>query len=126
MNYIDITTILNFIWRHLSDFITIFVILIYGAFRYRQRETEHKRTIIQLREGVELPPQESKPETYKLVATGIISFILLTCSVGAIMLRPKLRYGGETLFFIALVFVSVFIMLVLMLIRDIKSRRQHQ
>ena len=108
------------------DLTIIFGILMYGAFQYWRRETEHRHTIIRLRKGMELPQQKRKPEVYKLWTTGFVAFLLLACSLGAIMLRPKIRYGGETMLFFATVSFSVFVMLMLILFRDIKARRQHQ
>ena len=110
-----------------SDLTVIFCILMYGAFQYWRRETEHRHTIIRLRKGLELPQQERKPEVYRLWTTGFVAFILLACSLGALVfvLRLGIRHGGPYLMF-PLMFFPIFIMLVLMLIRDIKMRRQRQ
>lgn len=109
-----------------SDSITIFAFLIYGVYQYWLRETEHRHTITRLRKGIELPQQERKPEVYKLWTSGFVAFILLACLLGAIMLSRRIHYGGEFLICLALLFpFSFFIILVMMLFRDIKARRQH-
>jgi hypothetical protein len=108
-----------------SSLLTVVGILLYGAYQYHQREQLHRTLLQNLREG--LPPvvPETRPEVLKLWTTGIVSGILLLTALGFLFLRPRIIYGGEYVYILAFMFFTIFLLLLLILLRDIRARHDN-
>lgn len=109
-----------------SDFLIPAFITVYGIFEYQKREQRHRERIALLQSGIEPSFTLQKPEIIKLWITGIVSGLLLATILGFLFLRPRIEYGGNTvLLFLPGFFFIIFVILILILLRDIKAYRQH-
>jgi hypothetical protein len=108
-----------------SSLSTVAGILLYGAYEYRRREQLHRIVLQNLREGIPPVVPETRPAVLKLWTTGIISGILLLSGLGLLFLRPRIIYGGEFLYILAFMFFTIFLLLLLILLRDIRARHDN-
>lgn len=108
-----------------SSLFTVVGILLYGAYEYHRREQLHRKVLRDLREGKPPVVQETKPAVLKLWTTGIVSGILLLSVLGFLFLRPRIIYGGEYLYILAFMFFTIFLLLLLMFLRDIRVRHNN-
>ncbi|MDP2886336.1 MAG: hypothetical protein Q8P51_15075 [Ignavibacteria bacterium] len=108
-----------------SSLFTVVGILLYGAYEYHRREQLHRAVLQNLREGIPPVVSETKPAVLKLWTTGIVSGILLLTSLGLPFLRPRIIYGGDYLYILAFVFFTIFLLLLLILLRDIRARHDN-
>lgn len=110
------------------DFYSLFTvvgILLYGAYEYHRREQLHRSVLQNLREGILPVAPETKPAVLKLWTTGIVSGILLLTCLGLLFLRPRIIYGGEFVYILASMFFTIFLLLLLILLRDIRARHDN-
>ncbi len=110
------------------DFSSLFIvagILLYGASEYHRREKLHQTVLRNLREGIQPVVPETKPAVLKLWTTGIVSGILLLTCLGLLFLRPRIIYGGEYVYILAFMFFTIFLLLLLILLRDTRARHNN-
>jgi hypothetical protein len=109
----------------ISSLPTVVGILLYGAYEYHRREQLHRTVLQNLREGIQPVVPETRPAVLKLWTTGIVSGILLLSGLGLLFLRPRIIYGGEFLYILAFMFFTIFLLLLLILLRDIRARHDN-
>jgi preprotein translocase subunit YajC len=109
-----------------STLFWIIPIIAYGVFEYQRREQNHKLILLALKYGKEPPTFEAKPQIWKLFTTGFVALILLALVVGFVVWRKQILYGGEAMYVLALVFLSMFAALTYALVKDIQAYRKQR
>jgi hypothetical protein len=111
---------------NVSDFLIPAGILLWAAFEYHRREQLHRETMAYLRNGVEPPPQLNIPKTLHLWTVGGTAFLLLALSIGFLVLAIGAPTPQDSVPFVVLAvpFIAMAILLLLILRRDLKLRKQ--
>ena len=82
-------------------------------------------TLLALKYGKEPSVFEGKPQVWKLLTTGFVAFALFAASIGFLILRPHIKYGGQALYILSILFFLILVPLMFALARDIKDYREH-
>ena len=117
----------TFLLQHLTTLLYVVGILAYGVRQYVKREKAHKALVQSLLAG-EGPIQtsafgETKPALWRLLNIIALEILLLVGIIWLVSIRPKILYGGEVTYIIALFFLVLLAFLTPILIRDVKLYR---
>lgn len=107
-----------------SGLIIAAAIVVWAAFEYNRREQDHKEIMAYLRKGLDLPELSLIPSAWRLRTTGAVALILLLLISGLFMLGAKsLAPYGKLFVVLAIPFSGIFVLLVLIFLRDYRLRR---
>jgi hypothetical protein len=111
----------------ISTFLQAAAIVAYGVYQFYKREKSHKELIQGILEGKETDVREISqvpaPALWRLATTSIIELMLLAAIVWLVYIRSRILYGGEITYIIAFFFSIIFVILLVVLLRDIKAYR---
>ena len=100
------------------------LIAIWGALEYERRERNHKKLLDALRAGRGMPTRGRFPSLSVLCGEGLVAVLLAGTS--AFMLSAGLRTAipGPVLIGMGVLFAVMMLLVCLMLVRDVRLRRQ--
>lgn len=104
--------------------VVVGLMAVWGIWEYREREIRHRKTILDLRSGVETKSRPG-PNWAKVTTTSVVAFLLLAVIAGAAISAGNigLHYAGPLLLWV-LELALVAVILSMMAVRDAKKLRE--
>jgi hypothetical protein len=116
----------TFLQQHGITILYVAGILSYGIRQYVKREKSHKALIQRLLAGegaIEASPIEKPKSVLYLIEIVAVEILVLAGIIWVVYMKPRILYGGDVMYIIAVFLLFWFVLLLPVLIREIKRYR---
>jgi hypothetical protein len=119
----------TFLLQHLYTVLYVAGILTYGIRQYLKREKAHRALIRSLLAGegaIEASPIEEPKSVLYLIEIVAIEILALAGIIWVVYMQPRILYGRDVMYIIAMFLIAWFALLLPVLIREIRRYRAHK
>lgn len=113
----------TFLPQHLYTVLYVAGILSYGVRQYMKREKAHKVLIQSLLAGegsIQASPIEEPKSVLYLIELIAMEILVLAGAIWVVYMQPRILYGGDVMYILAIFLLAWFALLLPVLIREIK------